>query len=98
MDQAQQNQPQPHVAASFPVEVKLVAGKTYAWCTCGLSETQPFCDGKHKSLAFEKDGETILPFKSMKYVAEKDETLWWCQCKQTKNPPFCDGSHKQIEQ
>lgn len=96
MEYAQENQPKPKEAASMPVEVKLEAGKTYAWCTCGLSETQPFCDGKHKSMAFEKDGETILPFKSLKYTAEKDETLWWCQCKHTKNPPFCDGAHNRL--
>ena len=91
------NNQQPHVPATLPVEVKLVGGKTYAWCTCGLSETQPFCDGKHKSMAIEQDGETILPFKSMKYTPEKDETVWLCQCKHTKNPPFCDGSHNQLE-
>ncbi len=31
---------------SVPVEVE--AGKTYYYCTCGRSEKQPFCDGKHK--------------------------------------------------
>jgi len=35
-----------------------------------------------------------MPFKNLKYTAEKDETVWLCQCKHTKNPPFCDGSHK----
>ncbi|MFN9710689.1 MAG: CDGSH iron-sulfur domain-containing protein [Bacteroidota bacterium] len=97
MDHTQENKPIPQVAASFPVEVKLVSGKTSAWCTCGLSEKQPFCDGKHKSLAYEKDGETIMPFKSMKFVAEKDDSFWFCQCKQTKNPPFCDGTHNQLK-
>ena len=23
---------------------------TYWWCACGRSETQPFCNGAHKSL------------------------------------------------
>lgn len=27
-----------HVAAKQPAEVALEAGKTYAWCACGLSE------------------------------------------------------------
>ena len=31
---------------SVPVDV--IAGKTYYYCTCGRSEKQPFCDGKHK--------------------------------------------------
>ena len=98
MEHTQENKPQPHVAATYPAEVKLVAGKTYSWCTCGLSEKQPFCDGKHKTLAYEKDGEMVFPFRSLKYTPAKDETVWWCQCKQTKNPPFCDGTHNQLKQ
>nr|WP_240538596.1 CDGSH iron-sulfur domain-containing protein [Rhodoferax sp. PAMC 29310] len=23
-------------------------GKDYYWCACGLSKSQPFCDGSHK--------------------------------------------------
>lgn len=85
----------PHVAACYPAEVHLQAGKTYAWCTCGLSSKQPFCDGQHKKLWYEENGETVMPYKSLKYTPEKDETVWLCQCKHTQNPPFCDGSHKQ---
>ncbi|MFN5335471.1 MAG: CDGSH iron-sulfur domain-containing protein [Bacteroidota bacterium] len=94
------NQPhnlQPKVAACFPKEVHLTAGKTYAWCTCGLSEIQPFCDGKHKTYTSEVNGEDVAPFKSLKYTPPQDETVWLCQCKHTKNPPFCDGSHNQLE-
>jgi CDGSH-type Zn-finger protein len=40
----------PIVAKSEPCCVKVEAGKTYAWCTCGLSEKQPFCDGKNKKI------------------------------------------------
>ncbi len=35
----------PHIAAAFPLGIDLEAGKTYYWCTCGLSKNQPFCDG-----------------------------------------------------
>ena len=31
-----------------PYKVMVQKGKTYFWCACGLSEKQPFCDGKHK--------------------------------------------------
>jgi len=79
----------PRAAACEPACVKVEAGKTYAWCTCGLSEKQPFCDGAHKRI----EG---MPYKSLKVTFEKDEEVWLCQCKQTKNPPFCDGSHRQI--
>ena len=30
-----------------PTQVELTAGKNYLWCKCGMSTTQPFCDGSH---------------------------------------------------
>ena len=33
-----------------PYKVKVEKGKTYSWCTCGLSNKQPFCDGVHSKL------------------------------------------------
>ena len=48
----------PHVAASFPIAIQVEKDKNYAWCTCGLSEKQPFCDGKHKEI----EG---MPFKPL---------------------------------
>lgn len=71
-------------AAPYPVEVK--AGEKYWWCSCGLSATQPFCDGAHKGSGL----------KSLMWRAEKDETVWLCGCKKTKTPPFCDGSHNEL--
>ena len=97
MELSDSNHSMPLVAQCFPAEVTLQAGKTYSWCTCGLSEKQPFCDGKHKALWYEENGETVMTFRSLKYTPEKDETVWFCQCKHTKNPPFCDGSHKNEE-
>ena len=70
----------------YPAEIELEAGQQYAWCTCGLSKTQPFCDGSHKTIPDR-------PFRSLKFIAQKRETVYLCQCKHTKNPPFCDGSH-----
>ncbi len=87
----------PKVFACYPTAVKVEKDKTYAWCTCGLSEKNPFCDGSHKQLATEENGETIMPFKSLKFTAEADGEVWLCNCKHTKNPPFCDGTHKMIE-
>lgn len=74
----------PKRAGDSPVAVQLEEGKKYAWCSCGLSESQPFCDGKHK-------GSGMAP---KVFTAEKSETKYLCTCKQTKNPSFCDGSHK----
>ena len=76
----------PKVAAKEPIPVNLEAGKTYAWCTCGLSDNQPFCNGSHK-------GTEYAP---KVFVAEASKTAYMCQCKATGNPGFCDGSHKNL--
>jgi CDGSH iron-sulfur domain-containing protein 3 len=80
----------PKAAADHPAAVTVEAGKTYAWCTCGLSDKQPFCDGQHKTVE-------EMPFKSMKVEFSEAGEVWLCQCKLTKNPPYCDGSHNSLK-
>jgi CDGSH iron-sulfur domain-containing protein 3 len=87
---------EPKIFATHPTAVVVEKDKTYAWCTCGLSEKNPFCDGKHKTLATEVDGEVVMPFKSHRFTPAEDGEVWLCNCKQTKNPPYCDGSHKSL--
>lgn len=70
-----------------PCLVQLEEGKKYAWCSCGKSRTQPFCDGSHK-------GSKKAPFV---YKAQKTEEVLLCNCKATKFPPFCDGSHNNLD-
>lgn len=84
------------IFATQPTVVQVEEGKTYAWCTCGFSLKNPLCDGAHKQLAIEENGETIMPFKSLKFTATETGEVWLCNCKQTKNPPYCDGSHKLL--
>ena len=75
-----------NIEQSFaPIEVKLEKGKDYFWCACGLSQSQPFCDGSHKSTAF-------LP---KKFFVSETKNYWLCTCKRTSNAPFCDGSHRK---
>ena len=31
-----------------PIKISVVKSKSYFWCSCGFSKTQPFCDGSHK--------------------------------------------------
>jgi len=78
----------PQIADTEPVAVVLEAGKKYAWCACGRSKTQPYCDGSHKG----SDHRPVL------FTAEKSGEAWLCMCKQTKDQPFCDGSHNNLEQ
>ena len=41
------------VAGETPQRCELEAGKKYAWCTCGNSEKQPYCDGSHRAVNAE---------------------------------------------
>jgi CDGSH-type Zn-finger protein len=76
----------PVPAQKAPYNVSLEAGKSYAWCACGLSQSQPYCDGSHKGT-----GLTPVVFKQ-----EKTEEAWLCGCKATKDQPFCDGTHNSL--
>ena len=70
-------------ASEKPYATEVEEGKTYYWCACGKSKTQPFCDGSHKDT-------DISP---VKYVADESGTAYFCGCKATKDRPMCDGSH-----
>lgn len=75
------------VAGKTPIMVDLEKGKNYAWCACGRSANQPWCDGSHKGT-----GITPTVFK-----VEENKKAAMCMCKQTGNAPFCDGSHAKIK-
>ena len=40
------------VAGKSPQMEQLEEGKTYAWCACGKSENQPWCNGAHMESEF----------------------------------------------
>jgi len=73
----------PEIAQKAPFPVEVEAGKSYFWCACGRSASQPFCDGSHKDTGFTP----------VKYTAEASKRVFFCGCKQTGNIPVCDGSH-----
>ncbi len=77
---------EPKIADTCPKQVELEQGKKYAFCTCGCSENQPFCDGKHK-------GTTFTPIV---FEAEESKSAFFCQCKHTQNAPYCDGTHSRL--
>jgi len=87
---------QPKIFKRAPTAVTVEKGKTYSWCTCGMSEKNPLCDGSHKKTWTEENGETLMPFRSLKFTPEEDGEVFLCNCKHTKNPPYCDGSHKSL--
>jgi len=73
------------IAQKSPYVLDMEPGKK-AWCSCGLSTSQPFCDGSHKGTGFSP---VIVAIEDAKKVA-------WCGCKQSSNPPYCDGSHSKL--
>ena len=75
----------PKIAQKFPYIVDEKCGRR-AFCSCGLSSKNPYCDGSHKGTSF-----------SPKIIElEEDKKVAWCGCKHSKKGAFCDGSHKNL--
>jgi CDGSH-type Zn-finger protein len=74
------------IAQKSPYAVDVEAGKSYWWCACDKSKSQPFCDGSHS-------GTTITP---VEYRATESKTVYFCGCKHSKSGPLCDGSHTSL--
>eukprot|EP00930_Biecheleria_cincta_P001681 TRINITY_DN102808_c0_g1_i1.p1 TRINITY_DN102808_c0_g1~~TRINITY_DN102808_c0_g1_i1.p1 ORF type:complete len:384 (-),score=58.80 TRINITY_DN102808_c0_g1_i1:237-1361(-) len=89
----------PKVAARSSVGVFVEKGEKRAWCTCGLSKNQPFCDGAHRA-ANEMHGVTpdTGGYKPLLWESQESKEYRFCQCKATGNPPFCDGSHRGLDE
>ncbi len=75
----------PVVAQKGPYVVDEKPGKR-AWCACGLSQKQPYCDGSHS-------GKGMSP---MVVEITEEKKVAWCGCKHSKNKPYCDGSHSKL--
>jgi len=76
---------EPEISQKSPYVQELEPGN-YAWCACGKSKGQPYCDGSHKGSEFSP---VVVKIEEKKRVA-------WCGCKHSKNGAFCDGSHKSL--
>lgn len=76
---------EPVNAGDGPIPVDVEEGKTYFWCACGKSATQPFCDGSHQG------GD----FAPIPWTADASKKVFFCACKKTGGQPLCDGSHNR---
>ncbi len=76
----------PCIAQKAPYAVEVEAGKSYWYCTCGKSATQPFCDGSHKDSSFSPK----------EFKAEQSGTVYFCGCKHSGNGMTCDGTHQKL--
>ena len=52
------------------MEIKLKADKKYSICSCGLSDSLPFCDNTHRKFNATND-----IYKSVKITSEKDTVI-----------------------
>jgi CDGSH-type Zn-finger protein len=77
---------EPDIGGRAPIAIEVEAGKSYWWCACGRSKTQPFCDGSHKD----------TPFTPVEFKAETSAKVFFCTCKRSARKPTCDGSHKKL--
>jgi CDGSH iron-sulfur domain-containing protein 3 len=77
---------EPEIGGRAPIPIEVEAGKSYWWCACGRSKTQPFCDGSHK----------VTSFAPIEFKAAKSEKVFFCTCKRSGKRPLCDGSHKKL--
>lgn len=80
----------PRLSACEPVTVTVEPGKVYSWCSCGLTDKEPFCDSNHKKV----EG---MPFRSVKVMFREAGDVSFCRCRRTKTPPFCDDSHLTLQ-
>jgi CDGSH-type Zn-finger protein len=76
---------EPVIADKKTAVVELELG-TYYWCSCGQSQTQPFCNGAH----------TGTEFTPLAVEVTEAKKLALCNCNYTSNPPYCDGSHSKL--
>jgi CDGSH-type Zn-finger protein len=77
---------EPEIGGRAPIAVEVEADKSYWWCACGRSNTQPFCDGSHKPTAFTP----------IEFTPAASGKVFFCTCKRSAKKPLCDGSHKKL--
>ena len=67
-----------------PYVIEVEAG-TKAFCQCGRTGSNPYCDGSHHGCGIEP---RIEKFDSAR-------KLVMCGCGRSEKTPFCDGSHSK---
>jgi CDGSH iron-sulfur domain-containing protein 3 len=77
----------PEIGGRQPIVVNVEAGRSYWWCACGRSKSQPFCDGSHKGSAFTP----------VQWTAPESKRVSFCACKQIDTQPLRSGAHQALQ-
>jgi len=77
----------PHSPQYGPYAVNCEANKKYLWCSCGMSNTQPWCNDKC---------ERLPGYRPIAFIPRYTQTYKLCGCKHGEFAPLCDGSHKWV--
>ena len=84
----------PEGAAAPPSSRAITLGAPYTYCSCGHSQTDPFCDATCASAPLAPLHQAHPP---LAFTCTKRQTfVLLCGCKRTKAPPFCDGGHSKL--
>ncbi|MBU3583321.1 CDGSH iron-sulfur domain-containing protein [Polynucleobacter sp. 15G-AUS-farblos] len=75
------------IAQLGPFFSEIDARNVYAWCGCGKSQTQPYCDNSHLDTGFQP----------VKFSAFECKKVYFCGCKQTSKQPFCDATCVRLQ-
>lgn len=69
-----------------PYFLEIDEGVKYYWCSCGKSNSQPWCDGSHRGTGF----------RPVPYIPPYDMTSMICGCKHSETRPFCNMTHLHV--
>ena len=53
LEQGEKPFPVPARLAPYEIKNPILGAKTYRWCSCGMSRSQPLCDGSHRDTKFK---------------------------------------------
>ncbi|MBI4386122.1 MAG: CDGSH iron-sulfur domain-containing protein [Elusimicrobia bacterium] len=78
---------EPKIAQKMPY-VKEEQPGLKAWCACGHSQNQPYCDGSH--------GRLNTGMAPVRVEIKEAKKIAWCGCRRSNNKPYCDGTHSKL--
>ena len=72
----------------WPYNTYLQRGKVYMWCSCGVAQNGPFCDGFCNHI--------VTRNRPIYFNVNESGYYKMCQCKMSANAPFCNNTHRDV--